>query len=68
MTTQNLITTDTVFNRFYEDDSLTAHVNSFSGRREEFDPLLKSVDYSDVDNLFIYLTGHGGDLYMKILY
>lgn len=44
------------------------HLNSFSGRHDENDPLNKRVDYDDVENLFIFLTGHGGDYYMKVLY
>lgn len=56
------------YNRFYEDASLDTHLNAFSGRHEEFDPLFKRVDYDGVDNIFIFLTGHGGDYYMKVLY
>ena len=44
------------------------HLKSFSGRYEEMDPLNKRPNFEDYDKVFIYLTGHGGDLYMKVLY
>ncbi len=41
---------------------------AFSGRYEEFDPLNKRVNLENAETLLLYLTGHGGDLYMKIMY
>jgi glycosylphosphatidylinositol transamidase (GPIT) subunit GPI8 len=39
-----------------------------SGRYNDYYPINKSPDYNENDNLFIYIVGHGGDEYMKILY
>lgn len=52
----------------YEDVSLHRHLLAFNGRYEENDPLSKRAIKGNVENYFIYLTGHGGDKYMKIQY
>lgn len=65
---QNLITENFQIDSFYDDVTLKKHTMAFSGRYEQFDTLNKRMDLEGVDNLLIYLTGHGGDLYMKVLY
>lgn len=65
---KSILNKDFQYNRFYEDVSLQIHLNAFNGRHEDNDALNKRLDYDDVENLFIFLTGHGGDYYMKVLY
>jgi len=64
----NVLTENFDQNFFYFDSSLKRHTMAFSGRCEEFDPISKCFDFENVDKLLLYLTGHGGDLYMKIMY
>ena len=48
--------------------SLDLHLQSFAGKFDEELPMNKKLDFTDVDTIFIYLTGHGGDKYMKVKY
>lgn len=64
----NLLTPATQIDVSNEDVSLQRHLLAFNGRHEEDDPLSFRPLRSPVDALFLYLTGHGGDKYMKIQY
>lgn len=64
----NLLDTETEIDLFNEDINLKRHLMAFNGRYEEGDPMNKRIEFENIENLFIYLTGHGGDKYMKIQY
>lgn len=64
----NVLDSQTEIDLLNEDINLKRHLMAFSGRYEEGDPMNKRIDFDDVENLFIYLVGHGGDKYMKIQY
>lgn len=64
----NLLTPQSKIGLVYEDVSLWRHLLAFNGRHEEDDPLSFRPLRGPVDNYFLYLTGHGGDKYMKIQY
>jgi phosphatidylinositol glycan class K len=51
-----------------EDVSLKRHIMSVANRHEQYDSLNKRSFQDSNTNLFIFLTGHGGDKYMKIQY
>jgi glycosylphosphatidylinositol transamidase (GPIT) subunit GPI8 len=51
-----------------EDSSIENHFNILSGWYHEYYSLNKSPEYKRNSNLFIYIVGHGGDEYMKVLY
>lgn len=65
---QSLLTRESTFDFHNEDVSLKRHLMAISGRFEHDDPLNKRLDFSGAESLVVYLTGHGGDLYMKIKY
>ena len=64
----NILDANTEIDLMSEDINLKRHLMAFNGRYEEGDPMNKRIDFRDVDNIFIFLTGHGGDKYMKIQY
>lgn len=64
----NLLNEETDLDLTYEDINLWRHLLAFNGRHEENDPLNKRAMLNDLETYFLYLTGHGGDKYMKIQY
>ena len=65
---KNLLTSESSFDFFNEDVSLRRHLMAISGRFDWDDPLNKRLDFRGAKSYFVYFTGHGGDLYMKIKY
>jgi phosphatidylinositol glycan class K len=64
----NLLNEETDLDLSYEDITLWRHLLAFNGRHEDNDPLCKRSVKNNLETYFIYLTGHGGDRYMKIQY